>query len=66
MTFSPRVTCNGWVEIEDGVFVGAGAVIRNGSPDRRLKIGAGAVIGMGAVVLKDVPAGVTVKGCPAV
>jgi len=65
VTFAPRVTCNGWVEIEDDVFVGAGAIIRNGTPDRRLRIGKGAVVGMGAVVTKDVPAGATVVGNPA-
>jgi sugar O-acyltransferase (sialic acid O-acetyltransferase NeuD family) len=41
VTLSPRVSVNGWVEIGDDVFVGAGAVIRNGSPDRRLSIGKG-------------------------
>lgn len=66
VTLSPRATVNGWVEIGDDVFVGAGAVIRNGSPDRRLKIGAGATIGMGAVVTKDVPEGATVVGVPAI
>lgn len=65
VTLSPRVSCNGWVHIEDEVFVGAGAVIRNGSAERRLRIGKGAVIGMGAVVTKDVPDGVTVVGNPA-
>lgn len=65
VTFSPRVSCNGWVEIGDDVFVGAGAVIRNGSPDRRLHIGKGATIGMGAVVVCDVPAGETWVGNPA-
>jgi sugar O-acyltransferase (sialic acid O-acetyltransferase NeuD family) len=65
VTLSPRVSVNGWVEIGDDVFVGAGAVIRNGSPERRLRIGAGATIGMGAVVTKDVPPGVTVMGVPA-
>lgn len=62
VTFSPKASCNGWVRIEDEVFVGAGAVIRNGSHARRLCVGAGATIGMGAVVIKDVPAGATAIG----
>ena len=65
VTFSPRVTCNGWVCIEDDVFVGAGAVIRNGTPERPLRIGRGAVIGMGAVVTADVRPMATVVGVPA-
>jgi acetyltransferase-like isoleucine patch superfamily enzyme len=40
--------------------VGAGAVIRQG-----IQIGDGAVVGAGAVVVKDVPPGVTVVGVPA-
>lgn len=65
VTLAPRVSCNGYVEIEDGVFVGAGAILRNGSPDRSLRIGRGAVIGMGAVVVADVEPGATMVGCPA-
>jgi sugar O-acyltransferase (sialic acid O-acetyltransferase NeuD family) len=65
VTFAPRVSCNGWVEIEDYVTIGAGAVIRNGRPDRRLRIGRGATVGMGAVVVDDVPAGAVVVGVPA-
>ena len=65
VTFAPRVSCNGWVEIGDGVFVGAGAVIRNGSRDRPLRIGAGAVIGMGAIVVADVAPGGVVVSPPA-
>lgn len=65
VTFSPRVSCNGWVCIEDDVFIGAGAVIRNGTPDRRLRIGRGAVIGMGAVVTADVRPMAKVFGVPA-
>ena len=35
------------------------------NPDKPLRIGDGATIGMGAVVLEDVPAGATVVGNPA-
>ena len=65
VTFAPRVMCNGNVHIEDQVYVGAGAVIRQGQLGRPTRIGKGAVIGMGAVVTRDVPAGVTVAGNPA-
>lgn len=65
VTLSPNVTCNGNVQIGDDVFVGAGAVIRNGAPGRPLVIGAGATIGMGAVVTRDVPAGAVMMGNPA-
>lgn len=65
VTFSPRTSCLGNVHIGDGVFVGAGAVIRNGAAGKPLTIGEGAVIGMGAVVLGDVPAGAKVFGNPA-
>ena len=65
VTFSPRVSCMGNVHIGDDVFVGAGAVIRNGVPGRPLRIGARATIGMGAVVVADVPEGSEVMGVPA-
>lgn len=65
VTFAPNVSCNGNVLIEDDVYVGTGAILRQGAPGKPLRIGRGAVIGMGAVVTKDVPPGVVVVGNPA-
>ena len=65
VTFAPAVKCNGNIHIEDHAYIGAGAVIKQGTPDKPLVIGKGAVVGMGAVVTKSVPAGVTVVGNPA-
>ncbi len=65
VTFAPAVRCNGNVRIEDHAYIGTGAILRQGTPDKPLVIGAGAIVGMGAVVTKDVPPGVTVVGNPA-
>jgi len=65
VTFAPGVHCNGNIHIEDHAYVGAGAVIKQGVPERPLVIGRGAIVGMGAVVTKDVPPGATVVGNPA-
>ena len=65
VTFAPAVRCNGNIVIEDHVYIGTGAVIKQGQPGRPLVIGRGAVVGMGAVVTKNVPPGVTVVGNPA-
>lgn len=65
VTFAPGVCCNGHVRIEDHAYVGTGAMIRPGSEAAPLVIGRGAVVGMGAVVLSNVPAGATVVGNPA-
>jgi sugar O-acyltransferase (sialic acid O-acetyltransferase NeuD family) len=65
VTFAPNVMCNGNVHIEDNAYIGTGAIIKHGQPDRPLVIGRGAVVGMGAVVTKSVPPGVTVVGNPA-
>jgi maltose O-acetyltransferase len=48
------------VEIEDDCFIGWQSIILKG-----VKIGKGAIVGAGAVVTKDVPAGAVVAGNPA-
>ncbi len=65
VTFAPSVRCNGNIIIEDHAYIGTGAVIKQGTPQKPLVIGRGAVVGMGAVVTKSVPAGATVVGNPA-
>lgn len=65
VTFAPAVKCNGNIIIEDYAYIGTGAILKQGTPDKPLVIGRGAVVGMGAVVTKDVPAGEVVIGNPA-
>lgn len=65
VTLAPKACVNGNVILEDDVYIGTGAVIKQGTPDKPLRIGKGAVVGMGAVVTKDVPPGAVVVGNPA-
>ena len=65
VTFAPGVHCNGNVRIEDHAYLGSGCVLRHGQPGAPLVIGQGAVVGMGAVVTRSVPPGITVVGNPA-
>lgn len=65
VTLAPRVSCNGNIIIEDGAYIGTGAVLKQGSTANPLVIGREAVVGMGAVVTKNVPAFCTVVGNPA-
>ncbi len=65
VTFAPDVHCNGTVVIEDYAYIGTGAVIRQGTHEKPIVIGRGAVVGMGAVVTKSVAPFTTVVGNPA-
>jgi len=65
VTFAPNVQCNGRVTIEDHAYIGTGAILRQGSDDKPIVIGRGAVVGMGAVVTRSVPPLATVVGNPA-
>lgn len=59
-TFGAGVRLAGGVAIGRGAYVGSGACVRE-----NLTIGAEALIGMGSVVVRDVPAGETWWGSPA-
>jgi sugar O-acyltransferase (sialic acid O-acetyltransferase NeuD family) len=65
VTFAPGAKCNGNVVIDDHAYIGAGAILRQGKPGSPRHIGRGAVVGMGAVVLEDVPDNAVVAGNPA-
>lgn len=65
VTFAPGVCCNGNVVIGDHAYIGTGAIMRQGTPDKPLVIGTGAVVGMGSVVTKDVAPNTVVYGSPA-
>lgn len=60
VTVSPLVAVSGNVSIEGSVFIGTGASIRQG-----VVLSQASTVGMGAVVLRDVPSGLTVVGVPA-
>lgn len=57
---APGANLAGDVHVEEGAFLGIGCCVIPGC-----KIGAWAVVGAGAVVVRDVPPGVTAKGVPA-
>lgn len=65
VTFAPNVHCNGNVVIEDHVYVGTGAIIKQGTKKKPVVIGHHAIVGMGSVVNKNVPPHSTVFGNPA-
>ncbi len=66
VTFAPSVHCNGRVVVEDYAYIGTGVVIKEGRNGRPIVIGKGSIVGMGAVVTKNVPPFTTVIGNPAV
>ena len=66
VTFSPAVKCNGNIEIGDYVYIGTGAIIKQGKSGKPLKIGKGAIVQAGAFVTRNIPDGMTVFGSPAI
>ena len=58
--FMPTCNISGEVVIEEGVYCGTGVKIIN-----QTSIGAGAIVGAGAVVTKPIPANCTAVGMPA-
>jgi sugar O-acyltransferase (sialic acid O-acetyltransferase NeuD family) len=59
-TLASGVNLAGGVHVERGAYIGAGATVRE-----YVRIGAGALVGMGSVVLHDIPSGQVWAGNPA-
>ena len=64
-TICPGVNIAGHVEIGKDCFIGTGVSTVNGTPDKPLIIGDGALVGAGACVTRNVKPGTTVVGVPA-
>ncbi|WP_422770203.1 acetyltransferase [Plantactinospora sp. WMMC1484] len=60
VSVNPLAAVSGNCVLEPGVLIGTTAAVLQG-----LRVGAGSVVGAGACVVRDVPAGVVVKGVPA-
>ena len=60
VTFAGAASLGGGVTVEECAYIGQGASVRE-----MICIGTGAVVGMGSVVLQDVPAGEVWAGVPA-
>jgi sugar O-acyltransferase (sialic acid O-acetyltransferase NeuD family) len=60
VTLAGRVTLGGGVRLRQSAYLGQGALLRE-----HVQVGEAAVIGMGSVVLSDVPAGEVWAGVPA-
>ena len=65
VTLAPGVCVSGCVHIERGAYIGTAVSIINGTIDKPLVIGAGAIIGAAACVTRDIPPNVTAVGIPA-
>jgi len=64
-TIAPGVNISGQVHIGSACWLGTGAAINQGTAQARLCIGAGTVIGSGAVVIGDCEPGAVYAGVPA-
>lgn len=62
---APGANVSGNVHLESGCWIGAGAVINQGTQEDKLVIGSHALIGSGAVVTKSCDSGAVYAGIPA-
>ena len=65
VTFAPSVKCNGNIIIEDNVYIGTGAIIKQGKSNNPIILGANSIISAGSFVTRNVQESTTVYGNPA-
>jgi len=65
VTISPAVTCCGNTLIGSGSLIGAASVIKQGTLKKPRKIGNNCTLGLGSVLLTDIPDAQTYAGNPA-
>ena len=65
VTVSPGVICCGNAIISEHAFIGAGSVIKQGTPREPRLIGAGSTLGIGSNLISNIPVYQTYAGNPA-
>ena len=65
VTVSPGANISGNVHLGARCWIGTGAAINQGSPDRKLRVGADTMVGSGSVVVKDCDPAAVYIGVPA-
>ena len=65
VTISPHVVCCGNTEIKECAFIGAGAIIKQGTANQPRYVGVNSKLGIGSNLLKDLPNNQTYAGNPA-
>jgi acetyltransferase-like isoleucine patch superfamily enzyme len=65
VNIAPGAAISGNVHLETRVWIGTGAAVNQGSPGARLVVGQDAVVGSGAVVVRDCEPGGVYVGVPA-
>lgn len=65
VTISPYVVCCGYTEIKECAFIGAGAIIKQGTVNEPRYVGVNSKLGIGSNLLKNLPNNQTYIGNPA-
>lgn len=66
VSLMPGAAVSGNVHICNAAYIGCNASIKHGTPDQKIILGQNSIVGMGAVVLNDVPEDHNAIGVPAV